>query len=196
MNQNSSASEMNSPYLVQNKKFCEEFEKFVIKKNGKAKGNYNAWSFSIIGKIKNPNIWTLKYKKATFTSGNLFLSTKTQNILTSAEWKTKNIFDSNFKVRRKTTIDFFKLQFTKSLSILTFSNEYVVDNKNQNRNALEKLFKILEPLFFNGEIYDIENSNGDFRIELRTEKHHFEIFEKLIKLKREKSFKGSKPLEA
>ncbi|GGE29095.1 hypothetical protein [Psychroflexus planctonicus] len=184
--QNSSTSEMNSPYFVRNKEFCNKFENFVLEKNGKVKGIYNAWSFSVIGKIKNPNIWTLNYKKSTFTSGNLFLSTKTQNLLTSAEWKTKNIFESNFKVRRKMTVDFFNLQTSKSLSKLDFSDKYVIDIKIQKGDFLDKLFMILKPLFLTNEIYEIENSKDDFRIELRTEKHHFEIFERVAELKKTK----------
>ena len=181
--QNSSTSEMNSPYFVRNKEFCDEFENFVLEKNGKVKGNYNAWSFSIIGKIKNPNIWTLSYKKATFTSGNLFLSTKNQNLLKSAEWKTKNLFDSNFKVRRKTMMDFFNLQIFESLSTLNLSDKYVVENKVHKSDSLDKLFMILKPLFLSNEIYEIENLNNNFRIELRTEKHHFEIFDQLTEMK-------------
>ena len=181
---NSSASEMSSPYFVRNKEFCDEFESFVTEKNGKVKGNYNAWSFSIIGKVTDPNIWTLNYKKATFTSGNLFLSTKTQNMLTSAEWKTKNLFDSNFKVRRKNMADFFNLQISKSLSTLNFSDEYVIDNKIQHNDYLDEMFIMLKPLFEAKEIYEIENINDNFRIELRTEKHHFKIFEKLAELKK------------
>ena len=184
--QNSSSNETSSPYFARNKEFCDEFENFVLKKNGKVKGYYNAWSFSIIGKIKNPNIWTLNYKKSTFTSGNLFLSTKNQNLLTSAEWKTKNIFDSNFKVRRKMMVDFINLQTSKSLSKLDFSDKYVVENKIHKGDFLDKLFMILKPLFLTNEIYEIENSKDDFRIELRSEKHHFEIFERIEELKKTK----------
>ena len=182
--QNGSTSEMNSPFFVRNKEFCNEFENFVLEKNGKVKGNYNAWSFSIIGKINNPNIWTLNYKKSTFTSGNLFLSTKTQNLLTLAVWKTKNIFDSKFKVRRKTNLDFFKLQTSKSISKLEFTDNYVIENKIKKGDFLNKLFEILKPLFLTNEIYEIENTKDDFRIELRTEKHHFEIFERIAELKK------------
>ncbi|WP_127845180.1 hypothetical protein [Psychroflexus aestuariivivens] len=180
---NSSKSEVDSPYFVRNKKFCKEFESFILEKNGNVKGNFNAWSFSIIGKITKPNTWILRYKKATFTSGNLFLSSKYQNLLTMAEWKTTNRFGSNFKIRKKSFIDFFNLQLDESLSILDFSDKYLIINGEQNNKFIKQMLKILKPLFLSGEIYKIENSNDNLKIELRTEKLHFDIFEKLKELK-------------
>jgi len=44
-----------------------------------------------------------------------------------------------------------------------------------------KLYQILEPLFKMGEIYSIVLQKNVLTISLRTEAHHFEIFENLLK---------------
>jgi hypothetical protein len=180
--QNGSITEKDSPYFILNKIFCEEFEDFILERNGKVKGSYNAWSFSIAGKICDPNIWILNYKKSTYSSGNLMLSTKGQNVLTSAEWKTKNIFEPKFKIRRKKFTDLLSLKLTRTLSTLDYSNKYVVDIQKQNDRAFKKLLNTLKPLFISEEIYEIENVGKKFRVELRTDQHHFKIFNQLAEL--------------
>lgn len=181
---NASPNEKNSPYFVRNKEFCDQLEEFVLKRKGKVKGSYNAWSYAIIGKISKPSVWTLSYKKATFTSGNLFLSSKYQNVLTSAVWQTRNLFKSNFKIRKRNKLDFFLLNFSNSRTILNVSDRYVIDHDMSKIDGLEELMSLLNPLFLSGEIYNIENLNGDFRIDLRTEQHHFQIFGQVVKLKK------------
>ena len=168
-----------------NKQFCYEFEKYVAKKNGKVKGNYNAWSFIAYGKISNPKNWNLLYKKSTFTSsGNLLLSSKYQSLFVMAEWETerKGTHNSEFEIRKKTKTDFLKIPLSKSLSKLEFSNKYVINFKGNKPKILSDIIEILSPLFISEEIYKIEHKNEKLRIELRSEKHHFEILDKLIKI--------------
>ena len=181
---NASVSEKKSPYFDRNKAFCDQFEDFVLKRNGKVKGSYNAWSYSIIGKITEPSVWTFIYKKATFSSGNLFLKTKYQNVLTSAVWQTRNVLKSNFKIRKRSKWDYFNLYWFKSFTLLSLSDRYVIEHDMSKINGLEDLLSLLQPLLLSGEIYSIENQNADFRIELRTEEHHFHILEQLINLEK------------
>jgi len=181
---NASPDEFSSPFFKKNEKFCLEFERFIANKNGKVKGEYNAWSYIIYGKILNPKNWTLKYKKATFSSGNLWHSSKSQNLLVLAEWATKRVgtHSTEFRIRKKTRTDFVKLLLNKSLSKLETSDKYVIESKGNKPQLFSKLVKILECLFKSGEVYVIEYRNDKLKIELRTEKHYFEIFNKLTKL--------------
>lgn len=180
---NSSTSEKDSSYFERNKAFCEAFENFIQSKNGKVKGDFNVWSYAIIGKIDTPQTWTLKYKKATFTSGNIFLSSKHQNLLTSAEWKTKSNFGFDFRIRRKSARDVFNFALKKLPQILAFSDAYFVESNTQNLEAISELTNILKPLFISDEVYEIENTDSELKIELRTEKHHFDVFEQLLEMK-------------
>ena len=83
---NASPDELSSPFFKINEEFCSDFESYVKNKNGKVKGNYNAWSYLIFGKISNPTNWNLTYKKSTFTStGDIFLSSKYQSLLVLSE---------------------------------------------------------------------------------------------------------------
>ena len=98
---NASPSEKQSPFYEVNESFCQTFEKYIRNKNGISSGSYNAWSYSVIGKINHPTEWILEYKKSTFSSGNLLLSSKHQNLLTSVIWKTKGDTTSEFFIRKR-----------------------------------------------------------------------------------------------
>jgi hypothetical protein len=181
---NASPDEISSPFFVTNKEFCYEFENYIASKNGKVKGNYNAWSFLVFGKISNPKAWNLMCKKASYTSGNIFLSSEYQSLLVMAEWETerKGNHDYEFLIRKKTRTDFLKIPLSKSLSNLDFSSEYVIKAKGNMPKLLSELIEILKGLFISEEIYKVVHSNEKLRIELRTDKHHFEVLDKLIEL--------------
>ena len=68
----------------------------------------------------------------------------------------------------------------KSLTELDISKKYILEIKNENSKLISKLTEILKSLFQSDEIYKIELKNGKLKIEMRTEKHHFSIFDKLI----------------
>lgn len=180
---NASPDEISSPFFKSNEKFCFDFESFIYSKNGEVKGNYNAWSYLIFGKISNPKHWNLTYQKSTFTStSSLFLLSKRQNLLVLAKWETKNKVapNSEFTIRKKTGIDFFKKLVNTSLHELDFSKKYILEIPKEKSRLCFKIIETLRPLFLSKEIYRIEHKNDTLKIEMRTEKHHFEMFEKLI----------------
>ena len=180
---NATSDEKSSPFYKVNEEFCAKFERYIASKNGKVKGNYNAYSYLIFGKIDTPKNWSLMYKKASFSSsGNLLLSSKHQSLLVLSEWETekKGTHNSEFLIRRKTTSDFLKKMINKSLSELELYDQYILEVKNQKPQLIYRLTKILKNLLLSGEIYKIELRNEILKIEMRTEEHHFEIFDKLI----------------
>lgn len=179
-----SPDESSSPFFKRNEEFCREFESYITDKKGKVGGKYNAWSYIIKGEISNPKKWTLMYKKATFSSGNLWLSSEKQNLLVLAEWETDRIGTQNseFNIRRKTIFDFIKLKLFKDLSKLGLNDNYVLQSQMRDSQFILNLTKILAELFSSKEIYRIENKNDKLKIELRSKKHHFEIFDNLSKL--------------
>ena len=181
---NASPDEKSSPFYKRNEEFCSQFEHFVAEKKGKVKGNYNAWSYTILGKISTPKNWTLKYKKSTFSSGNLWISSKNQNLLVLAEWETERIgtHNSEFLIRKKTKTDFIKLMFNKSLSKFNIYDKYIIETENNKSQLISKLTKILEPLFKSKEIYKINHKDDTLKIELRTKKHYFDILNELTEL--------------
>ena len=182
---NASPTELSSPFFTLNEEFCASFESYIASKNGKVKGKYNAFSFLIFGKITNPKPWDIMYKKATYTStGNLLLSSKYQSLLTLAEWKTerKSSQYSEFKIRKRTFFDALKMSFIKSLTRLDKSNKYVLHSKGNLPKFFSQLIEILKPLCISEEIYKIEHANDMLRIELRSERHHFDVLDRLIEL--------------
>lgn len=180
---NASPDELLSPFFKLNEEFCSDFEIFVANKNGKVKGNYNARSYLVFGKISRPKKWVLIYRKSTLTStGNLFLSSKYENLLVLAEWETerKGTHNSEFIIRKRKRADVFKKLLSNSLFELDVFKDYIIEVKNEKPKLVFKLMDILSPLFQSEEIYRITHKNDKLKIELRTEKHHFEILENLM----------------
>lgn len=181
---NAASDELSPPFFKSNEKFCSEFETFIAKKNGEVKGQFNAWSYLIYGKISSPKNWTLMYKKSTFSSGNLLLSSKRQNLLVLAEWTTNGVgsHNSEFVIRKKKQSDIIKIKFSNSLSEHKLSKKYVVESQKEDASLILGLTEILSDLFISNEIYRVEQKNNKLTIELRSEKHHFDIFEKLLQM--------------
>ena len=178
---NASAAERESPYYKANETFCSEFECYVLSKKGKVEGVFNAWSYDLLGEIAHPKSWRLRYKKATYSSGNLFLPTKRQNLLVAAVWERTEADSSGaeFVIRRKRGSDRIKRLWNHSLSNPAGFENYTTVCKGRKSELLEELEHILAPLLQSGEIYEVKFADGKLKIELRTDKHHFEIFEKL-----------------
>lgn len=182
---NASSSEISSPFYKINEEFCRKFENYIASKNGKVKGNYNAWSYFVEAEIMVPKPWNLKYKKATYTStGNLILSSKKQNLLVLAEWSTPWIasYNSEFEIRRKDGIVIMERLFNRNLKRYDFSKHYLIKGAENNITLIKTLRQNLHALFISKEIYSIILKNDVLIISLRTEKHHFDYFDKLSSL--------------
>ncbi|WP_298519177.1 hypothetical protein [uncultured Kordia sp.] len=69
-------------------------------------------------------------------------------------------------------------------SFVTLENHsaYVMKTDGSHLKFFMQLLAILQPLFMVKEIYTIEVKNGKLIIELRSEKLHFDIFEKLLNM--------------
>ena len=182
---NASPDEYLSPFFIKNKLFCEEFEQFIAKHKGEVKGKFNAQSYLITGRISQPKNWILTYKKSVFSStGNLFLSSKKQSLYVIAEWKTKRIAnpDTEFVIKKKNFFDKIKMNFNNKFQTLSINNNYLIESNFPSSELIKKLSIILEKLFISKEIYQIKLENGELLIFLHTEKHHFDIFTKIVLL--------------
>lgn len=180
---NAAPDEKFSPFFKDNELFCKEFERFIASKNGLVKGKYNAYSYLVTGIISKPTNWELVYKKSTFSStGNLWLSSKRQSLFVSVDWKTRRLDSSNsdFVIRKKSFLDIFILPFNKNLSLLNSNREYVIESENRTSKLISKLLPILESIFHSGELYQIIYKNDELIISLRSENHHFNVFNALL----------------
>jgi len=180
---NASSAEISSPFYKINEDFCRKFENYISTKNGKVKGNYNAWSYLVEGKIINPTPWNLKYKKATYTSsGNLLLSSKKQNLLTMVEWSTLSLDSNNseFEILRKDRIGLMNMILKNDFKKYKSTEDYLIRKSGNNNVPLEKYYDALKPIFDSKEIYSIIQKNKILTISLRTDQHLFDIFDKLI----------------
>ncbi|WP_430409733.1 hypothetical protein [Kordia sp.] len=178
---NALAHEIDSPFYLANKEFCEVFERFIASKKGKVKGTFNAWSYVIFGKIQTNKTWDLKYKRAVYSgTGNIFLSSKSQNLLTLVTWTCPTVKTTNatFFVRKRKFTDALKPLYSK----LQEHPKYVIKKKGKHTLFFSSVLKILKPLFESEEIYRITLKNNKLVIELRSELHHFDIFDQLTKI--------------
>ncbi len=60
--------------------------------------------------------------------------------------------------------------------------KYIITLKDKLPYFLTDLINALEKLINSEELYQVELNNTILKIELRTDKHHFDIFDKLLNL--------------
>ena len=173
--------ELSSPFYIANQEFCKEFENYIASKNGLIKSSYNAWSYSIIGKIPHEKEWVLKFKKATYSNGNLILSSEYQNLLTACIWSAKNFTTetSNFKIRKKRFTDLFSSKW----KTMKNHSSYSIRANEPKSKFLSNIVSILDNLFIQEFVFEIEYLNNDLIIDLRTDQLHIGLIDKLLEIK-------------
>ncbi len=177
---NAAPDELSSSYYLANKSFCEEFESFVIEKGGKIVGSYNSWSYEIIATIPHQNNWTFRYKKATYSSGSLLLSSEYQNLSTIAIWTADfNTNSSDFYTRKRKFRDIFTLGLNRYQK-LDINPNYIIKSNSPQSTFLQNILKTLNALFYWEEIYSLKYQNGKLTVELRTKDLHLNKIEKLL----------------
>lgn len=77
---NAAPDELDSPFYIENEKLCKKWEEYILSHGGKLNATYNAWSFNIKSKVTSKKTWLIDVKKATYSNGNLLLSSKYQNL--------------------------------------------------------------------------------------------------------------------
>lgn len=90
-------------------------------------------------------------------------------------------FNSEFSIYKKESFGFIKKLFNNSKSFNGLK-DYVFNGSHINSTFIEKLYQTLDPLFQSGEVYSVILKNDNLSISLRTELHHFETIENLLKL--------------
>jgi hypothetical protein len=180
---NASPDELNSPFFIANKEICQSFDQFIVANKGETHGNYNAFSYNVLGKVKHPNKWEFNIKKSSFTSGNLLLSSKYQCLHVASIWTAKNLKSDcpKFKIRPKKLLDFVKIGMFKNWNRLSTYNQYVIKSELPNHKLIINLFKLLGELLDFEKVWEIQYQNSELRIELRSESTHTSIIEKLLK---------------
>lgn len=181
---NATPSETFSPFFEKHQTFCHTFERFIASKNGKVKGTYNAWTYLVEGRITTPQSWSLLYKRSVFSGASIWLSSTYQNLFVKGEWVTtfSDMTHCSFKIRKRKRIDFLRSIFNKKIMRLPSIDNYVIVSEESNTEFISKLTILLAPLFLSNEVYKITFNEQKLVIDLRTESHHFDVFEKLIQL--------------
>lgn len=173
-------SKTDSPFFEQNKKLYSRFKVFIEQQEGQFKGEYNAWSYAMLGKINATKPWVFKYKKATFTSGHLLLSSKAQTLLTTAEWTTKCDIEKDIFIKQRTFLDHILQVINPKLFILHHHKNYITNAEEDSLKKLQTYIKVLEPCFKTAELEKLTTRGGILKIKLKTEKLHLKIIERFI----------------
>ncbi len=99
---NASPEEKESAYFVANERLCKQWETYFERNGSEASGKYNAWSFYLEGEIQSFYTWNVVVKKATFSGGNILLSSRYQNLqeILSLTADVGNVDCKSFRIHR------------------------------------------------------------------------------------------------
>ena len=156
---NAASDELDSPFFIENEKLCKKWEAYILEKGGKIKGLYNSWSFNLHSKVKSKNTWLIDIKKATYTSGNLLLSSKYQSL---AETLT---FTADFK-----ETDCENFYIGKSL----------FKKKSRNHPFFEEVKDLIRIEQFKDSIYEVKFKDKRLTIVLHHQNDWFEMADRIL----------------
>jgi hypothetical protein len=170
--------EHESPFYFDNKDLCEKWERFILDKSGEINGKYGAWSFILKAKVNSNNTWLIEVKKSTFSNGNLFLSSKKNNL--------QEILTFRTKIRKEGNSDFF-IRKRKKLDLLCGFNpisESIKQYSCKGRpNEISKsLNEILTISTMDASLRDIEYKDSLLAIAFNYKNDWLEMAEKILSL--------------
>ena len=179
------SDELDNPFYIANKTFCDKFEKYIISRNGQVKGEFNVWAYYVSGKINTPKEWVLSYKKSNYSSistAPIFQNKKQYKeyvLALMVKWETRLVGNGVLKIRKRSIWDVFMLGFNKNVNLYSENRDYIIFSNKNNQELLHKLTTVLKPLYDSSEIFQIIHKENTLSIQISSDTHHFEIFEKL-----------------
>lgn len=175
---NAASDELDSPFFLKNEKNCQEWEKFAKDNNGDIQGSYNSWSYKLFVKIDNPKPWRIIVSRATFTSGNLLLSSKYQSLQDKIEIKTKVDSVGTFIIKKPSFKDFFS---GKTMSRLGVNQSYTVLGSTKSK-LFDQISDVLSKQFRKKNVFRVELKKKILMITLNDSNKEFELIQTLIDL--------------
>ena len=175
---NAAPDELDSPFYVKNEKLCNSWEEYILKDGGQINGKFNAWSFGIKSKVKSNFTWLIDIKKATYSSGNLLLSSKYQNLQEILIFRTV-VFDSDcysFHIRKSKFIDLFNLNSSPINGI----REYTFIGKSRNHSFSSGIVELLREGFENGSLYEAKFKKSELTIVFHHRNDWFEMADRIL----------------
>lgn len=153
------SDEKNSPFYHANEKLCTEWEDYILSKKGNLNGVYNAWSFTIKAIVKTHFTWRIEVKKATYTGGNLLLSSKFQNL--------QEIMTFTTTIPENDCGDF---SFRKSR----------FRGRNEDHPFAKALMETLKYGVIDRSLFEIQFQNSELKIVFQHKNDWFEMVDKIV----------------
>jgi len=179
---NASPDEESSEYYISNQRFCLELEKeLIILGFNQVNGKYNAWSYLVVAEKEDAfKLRKVTYKKSTYTSGDLLLSSKYQSLSEIIEWQINYVStESNFIIKQKRWTDFISI-WRKKQNKLGLFNNYIISHLNKSNSIVDLIINRMDSLFVTGLVYKVSYSNNRITIKLRSGKNHLDILKSIL----------------
>lgn len=156
---NAAPSELDSPFYKRNETLCGKWEQYIESKGGKVTGYYNAWSFIIKAKVKVRKTWIIDVKKATYSNGYLFFSSKYQNLQETLTFTTvfKNTDCENFCISRS-----------------------ILSRKTSNHPFFKKVSELLKVEIDDHSLYKAKFKNSKLIIIIHGKNDAFELVDRVL----------------
>lgn len=163
--------ENDSPFYLNNKAFCEDFESFITDLGGQTTGSYNASSYNVKGRVDAPLRWIFQLKKSTYYSGYLFVSTKKQSLQFWTIWKCKNLETDfpNFRVRKKRFGDSSRILISPSVCKFQNRRKYTIISSQPNHALANRLSSMLKFYLSDQSLLKMTYVDNELIIQVSTE---------------------------
>ncbi|MFT5824308.1 MAG: hypothetical protein ACI8ZM_005575 [Crocinitomix sp.] len=184
---NGSPGELDSPFYLENKAFCEDFEAYILDIGGVTTGAYNAWSYNVKGRVDAPLRWIFQLKKATYSGAVLLVSSKKQCLQFWTIWKCKDLKTDlpDFHIRKRKFGDVGRA-LSKRVNKFKGSSEYMIITDHSDHPIANRLHFMLAHFFSDQSLLKITYESNELIIQIDTEQILKNKFKELI----EEKFRG------
>jgi hypothetical protein len=173
---NASEDEISSPFYKENKKRCDEFEKYILNSGGTLNGKFNSWSYKVTAQLSET--LSIIYKKSTYTSGNLLLSSKYQSLHEQVEITLTSDKELDFfRIRKRKTFDKIRSIFFKDFNFYKSSKNYIIISKEDNPD-FQRLKYLLTPVIKANQLFEVIANKTTLYIDLRTPKVPYKFIDR------------------
>lgn len=155
---NAAPDELNSPFYKKNEDLCNQWEKYILGKEGEVNGVYNSMSFVIKAKVTSYKTWDIDIEKDTIGDGHYWLTSKHRGNKETAIYQTiLSTACSNFKIQK--------------------SGIRVRGKKHQLAQAI---YDLVKPAIENDSLHEVRFKKQKLSIVLYRKNDWFEFTERLL----------------
>lgn len=137
-----SQEEEHSPFYIENKTICQEWEAFISQLNGSIKGSFSSWSIRLYADIPRQENWKVDIRKSSLSNTSLLIAPE-KNVIEQTIFEVSDLYLGEFNIKIWESNIWNSLRQKVNPSINRLSEHLLIAKKGSpNQRGLEFIERI------------------------------------------------------